>query len=114
MILYAGHAMESGPTGALLQRPMHPYSARLIDSIPELRVGWLDGVPAADKVASGRVDAGCAFYDRCALRRPTLCDTVPPPARALTKGSEIFCHRSEAELADAQLGASAPLVKMQA
>jgi peptide/nickel transport system ATP-binding protein len=116
MILYAGRQVELGSAAALTQRPMHPYSDLLISSVPELRVGWLDGVATADVPAVPRAagpQQGCAFFDRCALRLPGVCDTTVPPSRRLAKGAEIQCHRSEAELGAAQTGAEIPLPQLQ-
>jgi peptide/nickel transport system ATP-binding protein len=108
--------VELGSAKALTQRPMHPYSDLLISSVPELRVGWLDGVATADVPAMPRAAGphqGCAFFDRCALRLPGVCDTTVPPSRRLAKGAEIQCHRSEAELGAAQTGAEIPLPQLQ-
>jgi peptide/nickel transport system ATP-binding protein len=104
MILYAGRQVELGPAASLTQRPMHPYSDVLISSVPELRAGWLDSVPSHAHVAPARavVPAGCGFFDRCALRRESVCATAPPPIRRLSKGADINCHLTESELAAAQ------------
>jgi peptide/nickel transport system ATP-binding protein len=114
MILYAGRQVELGSTAALTQRPMHPYSDLLISSVPELRVGWLDGIPPTPTPVAKRVQGGCAFFSRCSLRVEKICDTVPPPARRLSKGAEIQCHRSEAELSFAQSGAAVEQRQLQA
>jgi peptide/nickel transport system ATP-binding protein len=104
MILYAGRQVEFCSAAALRQRPMHPYSELLISSVPELRVGWLDGVrPTYVLPVSPTSQQGCAFFERCGLRLEKLCDTIPPPVRRLAKGADIACHRSEAELAAAQI-----------
>jgi peptide/nickel transport system ATP-binding protein len=116
MILYAGRQVELGSATALTQRPMHPYSDLLISSVPELRVGWLDGVATTDAPVAARAAGsreGCAFFDRCALRLDGVCDTIAPPSRRLAKGAEIQCHRSEAELAAAQVDATIPLPQLQ-
>jgi peptide/nickel transport system ATP-binding protein len=116
MILYAGRQVELGSAAALTQRPMHPYSDLLISSVPELRVGWLDGVATTDAPVAARAAGsreGCAFFDRCALRLDGVCDTIAPPSRRLAKGAEIQCHRSEAELAAAQVDATIPLPQLQ-
>jgi peptide/nickel transport system ATP-binding protein len=107
MILYAGRQVELGSATALTQRPMHPYADLLISSVPELQVGWLDGVPPNTVARSAGAGMGCAFFDRCTMRLETVCDTKPPPALLLAKGAEIRCHRSEAELAAAQLATPA-------
>ncbi len=106
MILYAGQRMEMGRRGALAQRPLHPYSDLLISSVPELRTGWLDGLarrrddrPDETPRAARR---GCSFYPRCPVREIEVCNVVAPPVRALAKGADILCHRTERELSEAQ------------
>jgi peptide/nickel transport system ATP-binding protein len=112
MVLYAGRRVEWGSRRSIATPPWHPYSDLLISSVPELRPGWLEerGAvrgPAADAAAAerraaaaaaGAKPAACDFYDRCPLRIPGLCDAVPPPLLRLSKGAEILCHHTEAEL----------------
>jgi peptide/nickel transport system ATP-binding protein len=104
MILYAGQKVEFGSRHAMQRAPFHPYTDLLIASVPELRTGWLDGISQAhaiEAVAAPVVFAArrpCAFFDRCAVRIGGVCDVQTPPTRRIAKGSEILCHRTEAEL----------------
>ena len=108
MILYAGRRVEFGPRAALGTRPLHPYTDLLISSVPELRTGWLDGIGAASQATAPAEwrrlpdRSSCAFFSRCAVHMDGVCDRTPPPLRQLAKGSEILCHRTEAELLDAR------------
>jgi peptide/nickel transport system ATP-binding protein len=110
MILYAGQKVEASSREALRRPPLHPYTELLIASVPELRPGWLEGIdPARTTEAAAPPLAAasrpCAFFERCAVRVPGLCDVLDPPVRHLAKGSNIRCHRSETELLE--LGAAA-------
>jgi len=111
MILYGGQMVECGGRDAMRQRPMHPYTDLLISSVPELRIGWLDGISATHLAeASGGVPfrtarGPCAFFNRCAQRIAGVCDSQPPPLRRLCKGAEIRCHRTEDELRQPQAAA---------
>ncbi len=109
MILYAGRMVEFGSRQAVLRPPLHPYSDLLISSVPELRTGWLEGVSethlaeAAAVAPIGPAAArACAFFNRCAMHIGGVCDREPPPLRHLSKGAEILCHRTEAELLEMQ------------
>lgn len=118
MILYAGRMMEIGAGTAVTSAPAHPYADLLAASIPQLRVGWLDGLDAARLAEAGgmpdpRARDACAFFSRCALRSEGLCEVTPPPWRSLVKGSTIRCHRTEAELIAAQCGQPAPETAIQ-
>ncbi|MBE9607249.1 ABC transporter ATP-binding protein [Acetobacteraceae bacterium H6797] len=109
MILYAGQIMELGPREAVTRAPAHPYADLLAASMPQLRLGWLDGLDqtrlseaAATPIWNSQART-CPFLNRCALRIPGLCDTTPAPFRALRKGASIRCHHDEDALLAAQL-----------
>jgi peptide/nickel transport system ATP-binding protein len=104
MVLYAGWKVEFGSRSAMASRPFHPYSDLLIASVPELRRGWLEEVgktaiaSAAAEPRRGAEPRACSFFDRCPARMEGVCDVRPPPARHLSKGAQILCHRTEHEL----------------
>ena len=105
MILYAGRKVEFGPRQTMSMRPLHPYTDLLISSVPELRTGWLEGVPPASGEGPAKPLPGasaCAFFSRCGLRLEGVCDTAAPAPQRLSKGAEILCHRTERELIDGQ------------
>jgi oligopeptide transport system ATP-binding protein len=62
VVLYRGRVVESGPVAATLGGPLHPYTRRLLESVPrphqvpERRLG----VVTEDEI-------GCVFRARCAL-----------------------------------------------
>jgi peptide/nickel transport system ATP-binding protein len=91
------------------QAPWHPYTGLLVSSVPELRPGWLEerGSVREPEGVPGAAPA-CAFFPRCPLAVPGQCDLTPPPRLRLSKGADILCHRSEAELR-AAAGHAAPL-----
>ncbi|ONG58097.1 hypothetical protein BKE38_03560 [Pseudoroseomonas deserti] len=99
MVLYAGQRVELGAGSAMAEAPWHPYTDLLVASVPELRPGWLEqtAAPRTPEAPASRRSA-CAFFPRCPVAIPGICDRDPPPLRALAKGSEILCHREEAEL----------------
>ena len=42
-VLYRGEVVESGPVDRVLDAPTHPYTARLVASVPRTDPGWLAG-----------------------------------------------------------------------
>ena len=42
-VLYRGEIVESGPVDKVLDAPSHPYTARLVASVPRTDPGWLAG-----------------------------------------------------------------------
>jgi peptide/nickel transport system ATP-binding protein len=103
VVLYAGRVVEHGPLSLVLRPPHHPYTRLLLNSVPELRAGWLDAVPSQRGQGIGAnagIDAaGCPFRRRCALAIEGTCDTQTPPERRFPGGHRIVCHRDPAELA---------------
>ncbi len=112
VVLYAGRKVDAGDRAAMGHPPFHPYADLLIASVPALRIGWLDALPARLAASLPPVgEAGapdlCPFLPRCAVRRAGRCDTSPAPRQRLPDGREILCHVSLDELARLQ-GAAVP------
>ncbi|RUV82354.1 ABC transporter ATP-binding protein [Mesorhizobium sp. M5C.F.Ca.IN.020.14.1.1] len=77
-VMYAGRIVESGPVSDVLARPLHPYTAGLIDSVPSRnqRGERLRQIPGmAPSVA--RLPTGCAFAPRCARADAVCAQAVP-------------------------------------
>ena len=98
MVLYAGAKVETDSGFTAAEGPHHPYARLLMESVPELRPGWLEtaAIPEPAQVAD---PAGCAFYPRCGARLEGVCDRRPPPEWRAPGGVEIVCHRSGTDLA---------------
>jgi peptide/nickel transport system ATP-binding protein len=65
-VMYAGRLVEIGPVEEVLRRPLHPYTAGLMASIPSMRhraetLSQIDG--AMPRL--GAIPQGCAFNPRC-------------------------------------------------
>jgi peptide/nickel transport system ATP-binding protein len=92
-ILYAGELVEEGPAGAVISRPLHPYTAALVGCIPAFGrskadgpLSTIDGFPPDP----GNRPDGCAFAARCAIARPDCTDRHPALER-MTHGRELRC-----------------------
>jgi len=55
-VMYQGEVVESGDTDDILWHPVTDYAKRLLFSVPEMRIGWLEQVAQAR--ASGPSDGG--------------------------------------------------------
>jgi oligopeptide/dipeptide ABC transporter ATP-binding protein len=82
-VMYTGRIVEQGPVEETFSRPMHPYTAGLLESIPRLDGGkkhllhTIEGmVPDLSCLPSGCTFAGrCRFVqDCCRTDRPNLCE----------------------------------------
>ncbi|MFH8607413.1 ABC transporter ATP-binding protein [Streptomyces sp. NPDC018029] len=99
VVLYAGKAVESGPTSQVLTRPKSPYTAGLLASLPratEPRRAARGPLPvvAGSPPSALALPAGCAFADRC----PAAVDGCRVAEPALVDGGgghAVACHRSQ-------------------
>ena len=90
LVMYAGRIVESGPVGAVLRAPLHPYTRGLLDSLPAMaepgqRLAQIPGT-APSLLA---LPKGCPFAPRCA-RADAAC-TAPPP-RVERAGRHALCR----------------------
>jgi peptide/nickel transport system ATP-binding protein len=91
-VMYAGRIIEQGPTAEILQRPKHPYTRGLLNSIPDhaqpRRLVPIAGVAVGLEERPG----GCAFAPRCPLRIDE-CDTAVPSLRSVGIDHASRCLR---------------------
>jgi oligopeptide/dipeptide ABC transporter ATP-binding protein len=96
-VMYAGRIVETGPAGALFERPRHPYTAALLDSTPRLdaprgRLAAIEGRPPSlrDELT------GCPFAPRCA-HATLLCGRQAPALLPLAGEPDRLasCHHSD-------------------
>ncbi|HXJ83810.1 MAG TPA: ABC transporter ATP-binding protein [Candidatus Methylomirabilis sp.] len=79
VIMYAGEVMEQGDVYAVLKRPRHPYTRRLIDALPKLgrpgqRLLPIEGRPPDP----ANLPAGCPFAPRCYKVKPECAERDVP------------------------------------
>lgn len=76
-VMYAGQIVEVGKNHQFFTRPLHPYSAALMSSVPRLRsnteLDFIGGQPPS----LINPPTGCRFKARCP-RRFEKCDQEPP------------------------------------
>jgi peptide/nickel transport system ATP-binding protein len=87
-VMYAGRIVESGTVDEVLDRPMHPYTRGLLESIPNRneRGRPLAQIPGMTPSLLG-LDGSCAFRERCPVAaddcREAPAATRPAPGRTL-------------------------------
>ena len=98
VVMYAGRKVEEAPVDDLFDRPRHPYTRGLLNSIPRLgsaqaRRGRLAEIPGL--VPSLREPiAGCAFATRCAYA-VERCRVEAPPLEAKAPGHTVACWEAD-------------------
>jgi len=90
-VMYGGRVVEHGGTGAVLARPMHPYTRALIGALPgeEASGQRLEAIAGVPSVLRGPA-TGCAFAPRCPEAMPTCHDTRP--VHGTVDGRDLVCH----------------------
>ena len=110
VVLYAGRVAEQGPTERVLSPPYHPYTRLLLNSVPEMRTGWLEthrATKEAEQAMANVVDIGlqgCPFHTRCPMMIEGLCDRDRPPIHELDDNHLIACHRETEDLMEQKIG----------
>ncbi len=77
-VMYAGEMVEEAPTAALFTAPRHPYTAALLDALPERAIGR-SRLPTIAGVVPGISDrpSGCLFNPRCRFAIQHCVDAKP-------------------------------------
>ncbi|WP_181785191.1 ABC transporter ATP-binding protein [Streptomyces phytophilus] len=94
VVMYAGNVVESGPVREVFDRPRHPYTKGLLDSVPvhAARGDDLKSIGGAPPDLHS-IPSGCVYQDRCPLARD-LCRTCRPEPAEVAPGRTAACHFS--------------------
>jgi peptide/nickel transport system ATP-binding protein len=92
LVMYAGRAMEFGPAADIFNRPQHPYTWGLLESMPTIEHRLAELVPIEGSPPS-LIDppSGCPFHPRC-RHRFEPCDKERPDPKAPLGGHVDACH----------------------
>jgi oligopeptide/dipeptide ABC transporter ATP-binding protein len=93
-VMYAGRIIETGNVQDIFDRPAHPYTVALVNSVPKVddkvdRLYSIEGQPPS------LLDIGprCAFYERCPDRFLQCADDVMPPETELPNAQKVRCWK---------------------
>ncbi len=94
-VMYLGRLCEIGARDRIFDRPRHPYTRMLLDSIPDVTLSGRARTPVQGEVPSPiNPPSGCAFHPRCPLAN-ARCQAERPELRPLPDGSAVACHAVE-------------------
>lgn len=91
-VMYAGKIVEQGTTEQIFNRPSHPYTNGLLESIPS----YAENKGGKLKTISGQVPdmrfvpPGCAYSNRCPLATEECKKTVPA-LKEIEPGHSVAC-----------------------
>jgi dipeptide transport system ATP-binding protein len=91
MVMYAGQAVEQQPADLLFAKPSHPYTAKLLDALPERSLGHRR-LATIEGVVPGIADRpdGCVFNPRCGFATDRC--RAEAPALAGDAVRRVRCH----------------------
>jgi len=92
LVMYAGTTVETGACAEVLRQPRHPYTVKLLQSIPR-------GVPRTQRLRVIRgvvhpateVIPGCRFAERCDHAAPR-CSATAPALFPVVGGIQVACY----------------------
>jgi oligopeptide/dipeptide ABC transporter ATP-binding protein len=96
-VMYAGRIVERGSGTTVFDRPVHPYTDALVNSICRLDhdvhqpIAAIPGQPPLPQ----RLPSGCPFHPRCAFAA-ARCTEIEPDLIPLPDGSSAACWFAEA------------------
>jgi peptide/nickel transport system ATP-binding protein len=94
-VMYAAKMTEQASARELFTKPLHPYTAGLLRSVPRLdrprgaKLETIEGMPP-NLLDPPR---GCRFAPRCAAKLPE-CEAAPPPLIEVEPGHRSACVRA--------------------
>ena len=90
-VMYAGQIVELSPARALLQRPLHPYTQALMNSVPQLghEHERLQAIPG-NVPNLGQFPSGCRFHPRCP-KAQSDCSQKAPELVEVEAGRWVRC-----------------------
>lgn len=96
VVMYAGLVIESGPVKEVFERPHHPYTKGLLESVPagQRRGVELNSIPGAPPELA-QIPNGCVFQDRCPMVQQICRDQRPALETRGLPGRTAACHFAE-------------------
>lgn len=91
VVMYGGRVVESSPVVELFSRPAHPYTDKLLHSVPRPDTPKAMELPVipGSVPAPGAAPPGCPFRPRCS-DASSECHTMPPLA-PIGDGHQVAC-----------------------
>jgi oligopeptide transport system ATP-binding protein len=94
-VMYLGKLVETGPTGTVFARPVHPYTEALLSAVPlpdpAAQRARKRIVLSGDLPSPANPPKGCSFVTRCPLAKD-ICRSVPPPLVKVGEAEHAACH----------------------
>lgn len=93
VVMYAGEAVEAGPSDGIVEEPRHPYTRLLLSSVPEPGKSRTEAPtsPGADMPDMSAPPTGCRFHPRCP-HAMDICSVESPTVTRMGTDTWVRCH----------------------
>ena len=95
-IMYLGKIVEIAPSEDLYDRPLHPYTKTLLNSVPvpdpDVEAARRDVRVEGEPPSPTAIPSGCRFHTRCPIARLPICSTEEPPLEEKSRRHWAACH----------------------
>jgi len=94
VVMYAGRVAEQGSVFDIFDRPAHPYTRGLLESIPRLDTVPKSKLSIIEGMVPGLLDLpeGCRFQNRCPHMQ-AVCQTAAPEVDQVAEQHYVGCTR---------------------
>ena len=93
-VMYGGLIVESGSVLNVFEAPAHPYTLKLLETVPEVGQGKreLEYIPG-QVPDMAMPPTGCTFHQRCE-KATEICGQHQPPMRNVHDDGRVACHHA--------------------
>lgn len=88
-VMYGGDFVEVGYSKKILEEPLHPYTQKLVESVPRLTGGIGEGIKG-NMPDYHNPPEGCRFYPRCPYAN-ARCRTEKPKLMEVDRDRRVAC-----------------------
>jgi len=90
-VMHAGQVVESASVKKLFRQPLHPYTIKLIHSVPRVDVDMVMETIPGNVPGLIHPPPGCRFADRCQWVME-ICRKTRPPVQSLDGDHLVACY----------------------
>lgn len=91
VIMYAGKILEAGEVEEIFTRPLHPYTAALLKSVPDIKKDFRATAIPGNVPDPRDPPGGCRFHPRCEWCTDR-CKSEEPSLIQISVNRQVACH----------------------
>jgi len=91
-VMYAGRMVEIGSVYTVFDKPLHPYTQGLLQSVPNIKLDEREELykMAGEPPNLARPPSGCRFHPRCPFAMP-ICSRIEPAFQEAAPDHLVHC-----------------------